>query len=275
MSGGTLPFVSVVVPASHGAELLGSCLASIVRGRYPAPFREILVIDRDRSGRTAEVIGRYPVRRLPVTEPGLCARLNHGIQASRGDIVAFTDADCVASADWLGELVRGFEDPGVGVVGGAILAYPGTTSAERYAARRASHSAVRPLSHPDRPFAMTANLAIRRAALDAAGGFDPLFPGGGWEDADLCWRLTRRAGVRLGYAPRAVVFHRYRATARAFFIQHVRYGYGLALLHRTSGGDVPWTRLEAFRASGRLARAIGDVGRAVFGLFLGPPAGAA
>lgn len=260
-----LPLVSVVVVAQHASGQLEACLASIVRGHYPTACREIVVVHHQRAGRIGEVASRFPVRHIVERQGGACAARNAGLRASQGEIVAFTDPDCVASDGWLLALVQGFQDEGVAGVAGAIVPYPGSTVAERYAARRASHSQARPMRHPLRPFAMTPNAAFRRAGLEEIGGFDVRFPGGGWEDADLCWRVTRRDGVRLVEAPRAVVFHRYRTTARDFFVQHVRYGYGLALLRRKWRDEVPWTWRQGFQASGGVGPGAWGVGRALLG----------
>src|SRR5207249_11420507 len=131
---------------------------------------------------------------------------------------------------------------------GAILPYPPQTDAERYAARRLSHSQLRPLSHPGRPFAMAPNLALRRQVFCVIGGYDETFPGGGWEGADLCWRLARKTKLSPQAARRAVVFHRYRTTAWSFLIQHYRYGYGLGLLLRKYRAGVPPAWLAGPRA---------------------------
>jgi GT2 family glycosyltransferase len=128
------------------------------------------------------------------------------------------------------------------------MPYPPSTLAELYAARRVSHSQLRPLAHPSARYAMTPNLAVRRDALERIGGFDERLPGGGFEDADLCWRLEREAGVELRYAPRAVVLHRYRSTARDFLVQHHRYGRGLALLRWKFPSRLPWGVRERARA---------------------------
>jgi GT2 family glycosyltransferase len=169
--------------------------------------------------------------------------------------VAFTDPDCRIATSWLQELVRPFGDEVVGAVGGAIVPSPPATDAERYAARRLSHSQLRPLSHTDRPFAMTPNLAFRRHLLARVGMFDTSFPGGGWEDADLCWRFARSTGLKLVYAPRAVVFHHYRATPREFLVQHYRYGYGLGLVSRKHAAELGTAWLKRTRSYGSLPRA--------------------
>ena len=233
-------FVSVVVPAEHADGSLGGCLASLASVDYPPERYEVLVVgDRSRRNGTLATAARYGARHVTVTRRGVGSARNAGVDASRGEIIAFTDADCTAATGWLRELAAAFSDETVGAVAGTIVPYPPETDAERYAARRRSHSELRPLGHPERPFAMAPNLALRRHAFSLIGGFDETFPGGGWEDADLCWRLARTTDLTLGYAPRAVVFHRYRTTSRAFLAQHYRYGYGLGVLLRKYRTEVP------------------------------------
>lgn len=253
------PLVSVIVPVTKAATLIEDCLVSLMRMAFPTEQREILVVGNGSSDQKAEVVKRYPVQYLRERQGGVSYARNRGIQASKGEILAFTDADCLVSIGWLHELVRAFAQEGVGGVGGEIVPYPGKTPAERYAARRSSHSQKRPMSHPIRPFAMTPNIAFRREVFQQIGLFDTRFPGGGWEDADLCWRFFRGTNFKLEYAPKAVVFHRYRATAKEFFIQHMRYGYGLALIYAKYHGELLWgwrQSLRAYRELGMAARTL-------------------
>ena len=250
-----LPFVSVVVPAWDGDVEIAECLASLARIDYPPDRHELIVVDTTAAGLIAAAPSDGPSRRLRETPGGASHARNAGIKASRGEVVAFTDTDCAVSRDWLRELVDPFCDPSVGAVGGAIVPYPPRTPAQRYAARRLSHSQLRPIGHPRRPFAMTPNVAFRRNALIRIGMFDTHFPGGGWEDADVCWRLAAQTGLRLTYAPRAVILHRYRATAGDFLVQHYRYGYGLGILCRKY-------HVELGRAAGR--RVLGGPSRRRF-----------
>jgi GT2 family glycosyltransferase len=251
------PLVSVVVTAAHDEDLIEPCLSSLVRMSYPAARRMILVVDAGASDGVARSARAYSATYLRSERGGVAAARNEGIRRSSGEIVAFTDADCLASRSWLDELVRAFTPGWVGAVAGEIVPYPGQTRVERYAARRRSHSQVRPLSHGLRPFAMTPNVAFRRQVFDRIGGFDHRFPGGGWEDADLCWRFLRTTDFELVYAPKAVVFHRYRATVRDFFVQHVRYGRGLALLHAKYSEDLAWGWRERKAAYAALGKSVG------------------
>ena len=113
-----LPFVSVIIPVLNGERTIRDCLVSLLRMDYPAGRRVILIVDNGSTDRTAEIIKGYPVHYLCEERRGAAAARNTGIQASSGAILAFTDADCVVSTGWASELVRGFEDEGVGGVEG-------------------------------------------------------------------------------------------------------------------------------------------------------------
>jgi GT2 family glycosyltransferase len=256
-----LPAVSVVVAAVNEQDAIGQCLTSLLGVDYPPERREIVIVDNGSTDATRELVERYPVQLLREERRGVGWARNAGVGATSGEIVVFTDPDCVATTGWLTELAAGFRDEEVGAVAGAIVPYPPSSRAELYAARRMSHSQLRPLRNRARPFAMTPNLAVRRDALERIGCFDVRLPGGGFEDADLCWRLSAGTGLELRYAPRAVVFHRYRSTAREFLVQHHRYGRGLALLRRKYPGEIDWGWRARRRAYGQLAGSALRLGR--------------
>ena len=259
----SLPFVSVVVSASRAENQIRQCVPSLLRMDYPTDRREILIVDDRPTARTLEILRRWPVQYLQEHRRGVGYTRNRGIRVSRGEIIAMTDPDCVVTTGWLRELVAGFAEGTVGAVAGAIVPYPPQTKTQRYAARRCSHSQLRPLNHPLRRFALTPNLAFRREVFDRIGLFDTRFPGGGWEDADLCWRFLRETDLELRYAPRAVVFHRYRATVRDFLVQHYRYGRGLALLYGKYRGELRWgwpERARAYRDLGASAWTLAKAG---------------
>ena len=119
----SLPFVSVIVPALNAEAYIKDCLISLLQMDYPPQWREILVVDNGSTDRTAEIIKSLPVSYLLETQRGVSSVRNGGIKASRGDILAFTDADCVVSRGWLRELVLGFDEQEVGGTAGEVLPY--------------------------------------------------------------------------------------------------------------------------------------------------------
>jgi len=232
------PFVSIIVPVLNGGPPFRELLNALAALTWPAERREILIVDNGSTDDTAAVAARTGHTVITEPEPGAARARNAGVARARGRILAFTDADCLVTRRWLDELVAPFADPAVGGVGGRTETYRPVTPAERHAARIQHLDAERHLAHPTFPFAPTANAAFRREVFDAIGGFDPAFPWG--EPIDFCKRLVRDTGFRLAYAPRAVVFHRARASTADFCRQQWGYGYSQALLCAKYGDEVRW-----------------------------------
>jgi glycosyltransferase involved in cell wall biosynthesis len=239
------PFVSVVVPVRNGDNTIGDCLASILACDFPEDRREVVVVDNGSSDGTADVARRFPVRYVTEPRRGHSHARNRGIQTARGEILAFTDADCTVAVNWLRELVSGFDDPSVFAVAGEMIAFPPTTPAERYVAMRRP-SYIHWGGARARPWFYFGSAAVRREAFDRIGLFDPKFKGG-CEDIDLVWRLGHD-GLVVGRRSQAVVFHRHRTNPRQFFRQQLGTGGGEALLRRKYPGEMPWTWANELRA---------------------------
>ncbi len=214
--------VSVVVPVRNGERTIGDCIQSILNADFPTASREIIVVDNGSTDRTPQIIRSYPVTYLLELRRGPSRARNRGIEASRGDILAFTDADCVVTVGWLRTLAAEFGIPEVSGVAGEIVAYPPRTAVERYAARRRPLWQLAALNSA-RPFAVTANVAFRRSAFAAIGLFDPRFLTG--QDQEFSRRFFA-AGLRMRYSRAALVFHRHRDTVCRMLKQQFGWGYG-------------------------------------------------
>ena len=234
------PLVSVIVPVLNGEATIGDCVTALLRTDYPPDRREIVVVDNGSTDRTADIAERLPVTLVRETTPGAAAARNRGIAASRGEILVFTDADCMASGRWLRELVGGFDGAGIGVVAGEIVSYPPETPAERYAAIRNPRWHLGTLNYPGSPWFASANSAVRREVFDSVGLFDVRLPGAGCEDIDFAWRFFRSERFEMAYRPKAIVFHRHRVTSRGLLRQWRGYGRGQAVLVRKYPERLPW-----------------------------------
>jgi glycosyltransferase involved in cell wall biosynthesis len=251
-----------VVPVLNGEHTLEESLTTLLSVDYPADRRELIMVDNGSTDGTAEILRAAPVRYLFEPERGTAKARNLGIEASRGEIVAFTDADCLVARGWLRALVGGFDDEQVGGVAGEIFPFPPRTAAERHAARTRALAPERYLNRPQLPFAVTANLAFRSEVFDQVGLLDPEAPRGG-ECTDFCTRFFRRTGQRLELVPQAVVFHRHRSSTRELFRQQWNYGRGHAFLYRKYSAELSWTwrqRRQAWGDVGRTAAALGTSG---------------
>jgi cellulose synthase/poly-beta-1,6-N-acetylglucosamine synthase-like glycosyltransferase len=222
-----LPFVSVIVPVRDGESTVADCLDSILATDYPRDRREILVVDNGSSDGTPAVIQSRAVRYVREEKRGVSNARNRGIAESTGEILAFVDADCLVEPQWLTELVRPFEDPEVGSVGGDLQHAPSITASERQAARMLGNwQRFAFTSNPAYP--ITANAAYRRDVLERIGPFDSHMTRA--QDVELGLRFQERSGLRLAYAERATARHRHRSTQRGFFRQQLGWAYGAGLV---------------------------------------------
>ncbi len=225
---GGQPSVAVVVPVFNGERTVAACLSSLMRQSGPFHGPNIIVVDNNSTDRTREIVQSFPVTLATEPVQTSYAARNRGLSVATSDIVAFTDADCVSQADWLATLVACFEDPEVGAVAGVVVSQEEpTTIVERFFLDMSPFANLPEDGAPPRSL-LTGNVAYRRTAILALGGFDEaLFTGG---DVDMGWRIRLQGRWRIAHAPDAIVHHTYRTTVRGLFRQYKRYGYSEVLL---------------------------------------------
>lgn len=222
------PRVSVVVPVYNGERTIAMCLDALVNQAMPDDRYEIIVVDNKSTDATCEIVRRYDVTLLHEVEiqTSYAAR-NRGIAAAGGDIVAFTDADCVAHLEWLSELIKPFSDPEVGGVGGRVLDSEPENEVERFIQSTGLFSGYQGET-VFLPVLLGGSTAYRKDILEALGGFNyRLFTGA---DVDLSWRMQLETGARVAYAPEAIVYHMHRSTLSGMARQFHRHGFGEVFL---------------------------------------------
>ena len=231
----TEPRISVVVPARDEAGSITSCLSALLSQGMDEDF-EIVVVDNGSSDATAELVATYPVRLVSEPRPGRSKARNAGIRAARGDVLVFTDADCVPRESWLRELLRGSDDAGCGCFVGEIAMSEPAGAIARYCHDRELICQLRLLSQTV-PVAATGSIAYRREVFDAIGMFDEAFAFG--EDGDLFWRMVRCGRFRYRYNPDAVVAHRHPERLGEFILRSFHEGEGLTRFRRKHRADLP------------------------------------
>ncbi|MFH1067017.1 MAG: glycosyltransferase [bacterium] len=221
------PMVSVVVCSYNGSLTLRACLESVRRLRYPN--YEVILVDDGSHDNTQEIMQDFPeIKNICQPNKGLSVARNVGTEAAKGEIVAFTDSDCMADRDWLYYLVQTLLESNFVAVGGPNISPPAADSIQ--AAVAASPGAPRHvlLNDTEAEHIPGCNMAFYRWALKLVEGFDPQFRAAG-DDVDLCWRLMQM-GHKIGFSPSAVVWHHRRFTMRAYFKQQQGYGKAEAML---------------------------------------------
>jgi GT2 family glycosyltransferase len=251
------PVVDVVVPFL-GSEAELKRLGERLQRLQLRPGDSVVVVDNTPGPERALDHAPPPVVHAPERQSPGHAR-NRGAAVGSAEWIVFLDADTEPAPDLLD---RYFEPPpaaSTGLVGGGVRDEPvpkEAPPAARYAYIRAAMSQDTTFRFGRWSFPMTANLAVRRAAFEAAGGFREDIRVA--EDADLTYRL-RAAGLRVERRERATVIHLSRATTWAFVVQKGIHGAGCAWLDRHYPGSWP--------ARGRPGLTWWGVRTAVRGLF--------
>ena len=233
---------------------------------------------------TAQRILAIPVRYLYEAKRGLARCRNLGISVAHGDVVAFTDDDCVVSREWVASIWRHFErEPSLAVVGGRVE--PVNPSAFPLTLRLSSTQERLTSARQLFGFIHGCNMAFRREALESVGHFDPRFGSGSSlkaaDDADLIYRFYR-SGYPVVYAPDVCVYHdhgrlrvrdalgvanAYAVGNGALLTKHLMFGDTEAceLLKWTLAGCFPFVRQGRTLS---LSAAVGGINRLAF-LILG------
>jgi GT2 family glycosyltransferase len=220
------PRISVIVCSHDGSRTLRDCCEGLRELDYP-DF-EVIVVDDGSSDATAAVAEEHGFRVIRTPHRGLGSARNTGLAAATGEIVAYLDDDARPDPDWLSHLAGTFSRSDHVGVGGPNL----TPAGDGPIAQCVAHSPGNPthvlLTDEEAEHLPGCNMAFRKSALEAIGGFDPRFRTAG-DDVDVCWRLRER-GWTLGFSPAATVWHHRRSSVTAYLKQQRGYGGAERLL---------------------------------------------
>jgi GT2 family glycosyltransferase/sugar lactone lactonase YvrE len=236
------PTVSVVVCAYNAADTIDDCLTSLGALDYPR-FEIIVVNDGSRDDTGARARRYAGVRVVDIPNGGLSAARNVGLAEATGDIVAYTDADVRVDRDWLTYLVQPLLSPAFAGSGGPNVVPPDDPFVAQCVARSPGGPTQVLLDDRVAEHVPGCNMAFRRDALAAIGGFNPVYLRAG-DDVDVCWRLQAK-GLQIGFAPAALVWHHHRSSVKAYWRQQVGYGEGETWLdahhpEKFIGGQMLW-----------------------------------
>jgi GT2 family glycosyltransferase len=207
--------ISVILCTRDRPAQLARAIAAILRGTR-RDF-ELIVVDQSASDVSAAALSAASAddgRVTLVRDHGVGASRarNIGAATAHGGILVFTDDDCEAKADWLERLVAALEaDDAVGIAFGAVIPAP-CDPRDGFIVGFVPDRRRRLTGRLGKWFdsGISANMALRRTALDAVGGFDEMLGTGAYfpsaEDIDIAYRVLR-AGFPLLHVPGSVVIH--------------------------------------------------------------------
>jgi len=222
------PRISVVVCTYNGSGTILDCLRGIQRLDYPAI--EVIIVDDGSTDDTARFARQFPFKVISISHLGLSTARNVGLQNASGEIVAYIDDDAWPDPNWLTYLALTFRDEACAGAGGPNIRPPGESMVSDCAADSPGGPIHVMLTDVEAEHLPGCNMAFRREALVAVGGFNPVFHTAG-DDVDLCWRM-QSAGLKLVFSPAAVVWHRAPQSVVAYWNQQFGYGKAEAILER-------------------------------------------
>jgi GT2 family glycosyltransferase len=195
-------FVSIVIPTKNEEEVIGRCLTTIQNLKTPKDEYEVIVVDSNSSDRTVTIAKEFNIEVLEIDnkKSTVSASRNLGAKRAKGKILAFLDADCIVSEDWLNNSLKHFKNSEASLVG------------YKYRIPENSSRAARAwdLIFSDRErkgknkWVPAGNMFVSRDSFESIGGFDENLVTS--EDVDFCQRLRER-GFRIVTDPKIIVTH--------------------------------------------------------------------
>jgi GT2 family glycosyltransferase len=202
---------SVIVPVYSDQEGLNMCLRGLSAQTFPRERMEVIVVD---NGSKPEIeVPAWAItfaRRVMCETPGSYAARNRGVDESIGDVLTFTDADCIPEPHWLEKGVEAVERHGHGhPVGGEVVLFSSRSSPSAVETYQIAVGFRQKENITQQLFSVTANLFVPRRVFERVGTFDESLLSGG--DRDWGWRANRH-GCPVEYEPQAVVRHPCRSS---------------------------------------------------------------
>jgi glycosyltransferase involved in cell wall biosynthesis len=204
-------FVSIIVPIYNDRDRLAKCLKALQFQTYPYDKYEVIVVDNASEDNIQDVVKRFHKARYEQeAQRGSYAARNKGLAVAKGEIIAFTDSDCVPNPDWIAKGVQALsENPAAGIIAGNVRFFwagerptVGEYLDSILCLRQAHHAH---LEH----FGATANVFTRRSVFDRVGLFNPRL----YSMGDKDWgKRVWAAGYEVIYSHSTIVWHPARQT---------------------------------------------------------------
>lgn len=235
--------ISVVMPVYNEAANIISTLEALYSNTVLPD--EVIVADGGSTDNTVQLIKeRFPQATvINNPEKNAAAGRNEGIKKAHGDVIAFTDGDCIVDKHWIENISKAFSEHEIDGLGGKVLIAPPINHIEEYWGNLAWKLIM---NFGDEPYIVdrcklndafvTANCAYKRSLLVKVKGFNNWFANNA-EDVDLCWRAIR-SGARLMYIPDVQIYAHNVTTVNGVAKKSFRNGYSSSKLQKKYGSKV-------------------------------------
>jgi glycosyltransferase involved in cell wall biosynthesis len=206
--------VSIIIPAYNAEKTIKECLSSFINQSISRNKYEIIVVDDGSKDRTCEIAKKYKVNVISQKNGGPAVARNRGAREAQGDILIFTDADCIADKDFIEKMIKPFSDSEVVGVQGCYKSKQRKIIAKFIQIEiEKRHRLMEKKRFID--FIGTYAAAYKRDIFLKMGGFDTSFPMASGEDIDFSYRLSENH-YKMVFEPNAFVYHEHPDTLKSY-----------------------------------------------------------
>lgn len=224
-------YISIIIPAYNSEKTVGKAIESLLSQNFPADKYEIIVVDNCSKDKTVNIVKGYPARIVTCRKRGSYSARNEGARYAKGEILAFTDADCEVDKNWLNEIEKTFKDSNLHAVQGQgnfthkkELRVKTECFIDEYITEimRMREKKI---------WGDTRSFAIRKCVFKEVGGFIPFKSG-----CDILFveKLLRRS-YNVKVNKRMIAYHNYSLNLRRIIERSLRYGLGDLILAKSNG----------------------------------------
>ena len=224
-------FISVIVPAYNAESTIGDCLTALTKQTVLQPNYEIIVVDDGSTDKTPDIAQQFPVTYIREENQGPAMARNLGAQGAKGEIILFTDSDCIPLADWIEKMLIPFQnEPEIVGVKGVYLTQQKKIAA-RFAQAEFEERYTRLKKYQYIDFVDSYSAGFKKEVFLSVGGFDPEFAVANNEDVELSYKLAQKK-YKMVFQPEAKVYHLHADTFFDYLYLKLTRAYWRMLAYR-------------------------------------------
>jgi len=253
----------------NSEKTISNTIKALLKQNYPKKKYEIILVDDGSTDKTLETVYKFPVKIIKLKHKGPANARNVGVRKSKGDIVLFTDADCLPGKNWIKNMVKPFKDKKVAGISGTYKTLNKNSLIARFLGYEIQYRHEKMKKNKYIDFIGTFSAGYRKSVFLKAGGFDTSFPMSSGEDPELSYRISKKH--KLIFQPSAFVYHSHPDTLSKFLHQKFWRVYWRFLMYRKHKkkmlGD-SYTPIESIVSMGFQILSIGIIGLILILSFL-------